>query len=82
MLIATLGSLARNAFLSKLHDAAGDGFADAGSLTALAVGRDKRSAGADGRSRGAVVSDLGVTCWETRILVGTARGYLNQLRGF
>ena len=74
MLIATLGSLARNAFLSKLHDAAGDGFADAGSLTALAVGRDKRSAGADGRSRGAVVSDLGVTCWETRILVGTARG--------
>ena len=82
MLIATLGSLARNAILSKLHDAAGDGFADAGSLTALAVGRDKRSAGADGRSRGAVVSDLGVTCWETRILVGTARGYLNQLRGF
>ena len=46
MLIAMLGSLAPNDFLSKLHDAAGDGFADAGYLTALAVGRDKRSAGA------------------------------------
>ena len=40
MLIAMLGSLAPNDFLSKLHDAVGNGFADAGKAPQLRAADD------------------------------------------